>query len=299
MTAIVARARGLAGRLLTDATLADIERARDAHTLAGLLARAGLATGASADAVERALRERFAGELAILAAWTEREELAALELDEDRRSLRNIVRGLVAGITGERRIEAATATSRLGERVLAQLAIATSIDELADVLERAEHPLAGAFADDADLIAIELALVRRFVAASARVRDPAMRLYITQLVDIENAIALPELVTRGRSLDVERMFVSGGKRITRPAFVAATDSLAACDELVATAFAHTPLAAGVTEDAALAWQLATQARLRMLEPHGLAPVIYFVLRRRAEIRRVRRTAWRLAFGGAA
>ena len=69
---------------------------------------------------------------------------------------------------------------------------------------------------------------------------------------------------------------------------------------LARAFAGTPLAdpSASIDDAALAWHLATQAALRRAEPDGLAAVIHHVLRRRAEARRLRRAAWRLALGGA-
>jgi len=84
---------------------------------------------------------------------------------------------------------------------------------------------------------------------------------------------------------------------------AAAGPLELTRELLARAFAGTPVArafgagASALEDAALAWQLATQARLRRTDPLGLAAVLHLVLRRRDEVRRLRHAAWRLALGG--
>ena len=47
-----------------------------------------------------------------------------------------------------------------------------------------------------------------------------------------------------------------------------------------------------------AWQLATQARWRRVEPLGLGPVLWLWLRMRREHAQVRLAAWRLALGGA-
>jgi hypothetical protein len=51
-------------------------------------------------------------------------------------------------------------------------------------------------------------------------------------------------------------------------------------------------------DAAVAWQLQTQAHLRRIDPLGLAAAIHAVLLRRDEARHLRRAAWRVAMGAA-
>jgi hypothetical protein len=153
---------------------------------------------------------------------------------------------------------------------------------------------------------IELALARRF-AELARSRDRALRTYLAQLIDAENTGAALALVSRGDGLDPGHAFLAGGLRVGRDAFVAASAGPldAACARLAA-ALAGTPLARAVfapepaaLEDAALAWQLATQARLRRTDPLGLAPAVFLVLRRRDEARHLRRAAWRVVLGGAA
>ncbi|HUJ61908.1 MAG TPA: hypothetical protein VLX92_25560, partial [Kofleriaceae bacterium] len=87
-------------------------------------------------------------------------------------------------------------------------------------------------------------------------------------------------------------------------FVAAAAAGRAAPARLARALAGTPLAGAIArsraalDDAVLAWQLQTQARLRRLEPLGLAPAIHAVLRRRDEARRLRGAGWRVAMGAA-
>lgn len=312
MSALAARARGLESRLASEALLAEIDRATDVRSLAAALGRAGLAEDAAWTAVEHAVRQRTAAQLAILARWTrdQRDALAAIELDEDRRSLRALVRGLAAGIPAERRRLATTPTSRLPERVLAQLAAATSLAELHAQLARIDHPLAPALVPgDAvalDVLALEVALTAAFAAfARPRAKDRAVREYIAQVVDVENVTSALLVAARGTSLAGAPLFVAGGRRLDAATFErAARGPLDDARELLASAFTGTPLprallalAPPALEEAALAWQLSTQRRLRRTDPHGLAAALHVVLRARAEARRLRHAAWRLALGG--
>jgi len=298
---VVARARGLVGRVLADASFGEIERATDANALASAL---GVADG-SPDAIDRIARVRIAADLAILSRWARAypDAIAALELDEDRRSLRAIVRGLAASAGAELRLAGTVPTARLPELLLAALASAPSIEAIKSLL--GVHPLAPAF-DALDPIAIEVALARGFVEHARRSSaDRAMRVYISQVVDAENAGAALLIAARGGGLDASEMFIDGGGLVRRERFLAAAREAATSRELLSRAFAGTPLALAVLasspaalEDATLVWQLGTQARLRRTEPHGLAAVIHVVLRRRAEARRLRRAAWGIALGGA-
>ena len=170
MTALVARARGLQARLADDATRVQ---------------------PLSPDAAERLAHERIASDLATLARWAEPDELAALELDEDRRSLRAIVRGLAAAVPAERRRLATVATSRLPERTIAALAAATSAGELFALLASIDHPLRGAFAGDPatlDLYAIDVALAATFARVARKLApDRAMCAYVDQVLAAEQA----------------------------------------------------------------------------------------------------------------
>ena len=263
----------------------------------GLATRTLDGTGGTPRLVEARLRDRSERELAVLARWGNN-AIAPLELDEDRYTLRAIARGLVAKMPASQRIDGAIATRSLPRRMLGKLASAASFAEVATVL--GDHPLAAAFGAT-DLFDVEAALVRRYVAA-ARSTDPAFVAYREQLVDVANAVTALLLAARGGDLLREPLFIAGGRLLDHASFLARSG----VREMLARRFAKTPLASAVfapgpaaIEDAALAWQLATQRRFRLLEPLGLAPVLCLVLERRAEGRGVRRTAWRDALGGAA
>ena len=302
MSAVAARARGLVTTVLPREALAELDAARDARELAAVLAHTGLGALHSADDLDRLARDRVASDLAILARWTD--ALAAIELDEDRRSLRGIVRGLAAAdVPAERRLAGAVPTRRLPAELLDQLARAASPAELAALL--ADHPYATVLASAGtpiNLLAVELELARCF-ATLARTRDRALRTYIAQLVDAENAAAALLLAERGA--DVPHQHLPHGRLVDRATFEkAAAGRPDAARVLLARALAGTPLTRALHgsrampfEEATLAWQLATQARLRRTDPLGLAPALYTLLRRREEARCLRRVAWRLALRG--
>jgi vacuolar-type H+-ATPase subunit C/Vma6 len=254
--------------------------------------------------VEHWLRMHAASDFATLARWSAEapEGIAVLELDEDRRSLRAFVRALAAGITGERRRVAMTPTSHLREARLAALATATTIADARAIL--GDHPLAAALTDDGpaiDVFALEHALAHAFAGAARKhARDPAVRTYLSQLIDGDNACAVLELAVRGKGVAPAVLFIPGGERLDAATFAhAAVGPIDASRELLEHAFAGTPVAHGLDtiEDAILAWQLATQRHLRRTDPHGLAAVIYLVLHRREDARRLRLAAWRKALGG--
>ena len=311
MSGLVARARGLEGRILGEDVLGEIERAGDARTMSAVLGRAGLLEDAGYATVEREARQRVAEDLAILAQWAASEHAAmdAIELDEDCHSLRAIARGMAAGVSAERRRAATMPTSSLPDHVLAELAAAASAAEIHRTLVARDHALARAFAgatEVIDVLAVEVALTRSFALAVRHVAsDRTLATYITQTIDVQNAGSALLLAARGRELVDDDMFIAGGDRLGRGTFddaVAAT--LDRARELLAAAFWGTPLARafaasapGAIEDAALDWQLATQTALRRRDPHGAAAVLHVVLRRRAEARRLRRAAWRVALGG--
>jgi len=274
---------------------------------------------APADAIERAARDRAAADLAILTRWTRERPgaLAPIALDEDRRSLRAIIRGLAAGAPVSRRLAGTVATPALPASLLETLAAAADLAELARLLELHGHPLAGALAlpppaatpgaprTAIDPFELELRLAHAFVAR-ARPADAAMRVYLAQLVDAENAAAALLVSVRDGQPDPARLFLAGGERLGRAPFVAACRGAPsqARDHLAA-ALAGTPLAGavyaaepGAFEEAVLDWQLATQRRQRRRDPLGFAAVLEHVLRRRREALRLRRTGWRAALGAA-
>ena len=307
---LVARARGLGTRLLSAELLAEIDAAVDP---APVLVRAGLP--AHPDELDEAAHDRIARDAQILARWSDelgnapprdhrtRGPLAPLWLDEDRRSLRTIVRGLAAHASVRRRLAGTIGTPNLPPPVLATLAEQTSIGGIAHVLAAHEHPYARAVAGETlDPLAIELAIARRF-GELAHSRDHAMRAYVRQAIDAENIESALLIAARGKR--VSDAFVPGGELLDRATFEAACgEGIEDCRARLAEAAATTPLAAalfeaapGAVADATLRWQLATQAKLRRIEPLGLAAVIHVVLRRRDETRRLRHAAWRSVLGG--
>lgn len=307
---VAARARGLSTRLAPEEWLAAIDRAPDAAALRAAVAAAGYDVEAG---VEAALARRATDELGILVRWADdrARALSVIVDDEDRQSLRALLRGLVAGLPVERRLATASPTPRLTATALRDLAEQPSAAAFGAALARLRHPFAGALApvlarEPVNLLAIELALARAFATRARRARgDRALALHVAETIDGDNAASALLLAARGRDLDAAACFEPGGHRLGRATYLAAarTDVVGARVTLAA-AFRGTPLDKAVRssdpaalEPALLEWQLATQERLRRVDPTGLAAVLWFVLRRRREVRRIRRAAWRLALGG--
>jgi len=267
----------------------------------GLATRRATAVPAAPAAVEAMLCDRTETELALLRRWAP-DPVRTVELDEDRRTLRAIARGIVAGIAPARRIAGAIATSSLPRDVLARLAEATSLAAVRVVL--AGHPLAPAFAED-ELFDVECALARR-IAEQPRPRDAALADYLAQGIDLDNAQIALALALRGGELAADALFLPGGRRLARARFVAAAAGRDTARAELARAFAGTPVEAALfaagpsaLEDAGLTWQLASQARWRRLAPLGLANLVWWLLQRRDEARRLRAAAWSAALGGVA
>jgi hypothetical protein len=311
---LAVRGAGLATHLLDERALAEIEAAAEPAALAAALARAGWGGSAGGDptAVELGVRLRAGADLQVLARWAgaRARALAVLLEDEDRRTLRALVRGLAAATPVTERVAAATPTPTLPLAEIGALAELPTPAALAARLDQLGHPYAADVdaggPPPADLFAVERALAHRFAArARGRRSHPALATHVSQVIDGDNATAALLLAARGEGVDVDACFLDGGRRLGRADFTAAagaTPERAAA--LLATRFAGTPLAAaldapaaGAIEDAVLDWQLASQRRLRREDPIGPAPVILLFLRRRREGRRLRRAAWRLALGG--
>ncbi|HEU0032563.1 MAG TPA: V-type ATPase subunit [Kofleriaceae bacterium] len=311
MTRLASRARGLETHVLDAGALAELERAPDRAALAAVMTRTGLACDVSTAAIDRAARDRAAADFRQLERWlASRRDHATFELlvlDEDRRSLRAIVRGIAGAIEPERRRAACVPTPWLRDRVLGELAAAATLGELHAALVELGHPLAPALAGDhPDPLVHEQALFAAVLdRAKAGPADRALARYLSQLVDGELVAAALLLASRGGGLDPAASFVAGGTLDRARFLAAAAGPIQRARELLAAHFARTPLAAALEastgapaaiEQALLDWQLATQARLRRDDPHGTAAVIHLVLERRVESRTLRRAAWRIAFG---
>ena len=126
-TPVGVRARGLLAHLLSRAELEALAGA-DGPSLARGLARSGRLLGpvgdtAQAAELERAMRETTKRHLATLARWDGAAPvLEVFAADQDRRSVRALLRGALQAAPTERRLSGLVPTASLPERVLAELA---------------------------------------------------------------------------------------------------------------------------------------------------------------------------------
>jgi vacuolar-type H+-ATPase subunit C/Vma6 len=319
-----ARARGLSTHLLDRAQLATLSAVPDLPTLAARLRDVGLSVPETAEPtageLELAVRRRAARELAILGHWTARRpELVAVLFDEeDRRSVRALVRGAVERAPAELRIAGLVPTPALPERALAELARAPTPAAVAAVLVAWQHPFgpplaARARSPQPDLYALELSLGR---AAAARLTTVARRVggflaaFIHETIDLENALGAVALVSVPTEVAARDAFLAGGRTLPLDAFeraVATRDPAAAADRL-AKVFGGGPVGAALRqhrhdlaalEDAVLRMRIATLEQLARREPLGPAPLLAFALALRAQTVDLHRVIWGVALGAPA
>ena len=174
-----ARARGLGTRLLRSADLRALAAAADLPALAARLDQYGIAVETRegelrAESMEGAIR-RWAGRtVELLARWVgPRADALPLVFDEeDRRSIRALVRGAVARIPAERRLFGLLPTPALPVRALEELAALPTVEEIAALLALWRHPFAGAV-EAAKGAEPDLPAMDRALAAAARARAEA------------------------------------------------------------------------------------------------------------------------------
>jgi len=323
---LIARARGLSTHLLGRTRLAELARMRDLGRLAAALDEAygpgvGLTPGASAEELEIAVRRAAARDLRTIAHWTGNRDtyLAPLFLDEDRRSIRALLRGAAAGSPPPERLAGLVPTPTLPEGALEELARQRSVNTVVALLIAWAHPFGAALLEEArrpqpDLLQLDLALNSEYAKCSARAVQRAPRgdaarhdlvAYVRATVDLENASTAMQLAAQRSDIDAGLLFVPDGRWLDRARFLDAahaSDAVAASATL-ARAFRGTPLARVATavprrafEDAALSAELRWSIDAARRTPLGAAPVIAFFLRLRAEVRDLRFIIWRIALG---
>jgi len=319
--ALNVRAQGLRTHLLTHAQLASLTDAPDLHGLALRLRALGFpvtdAAEPSGAALELAVRRRAAAALRILARWTRgRADVMALLFDEeDRRSIRALVRGAVERAPAEQRIAGLIPTPALPERALLELARAPTAAGVAALLVAWQHPLGPALAETArsvapDLFRFELDLDR---AASARLSGSARRVggflvtYAQETIDITNALTAVGLAGAARDVVLRDALLRGGRAITLETFLRAvasgsgtlaarTIASALRTGLLATvlrAHAETPAR---LEDALLGARIAALRDVARRDPLGPAPLLGFALALRAQTTDLHRVIWGVALG---
>lgn len=320
--ALDARARGLALHLCSREELERWSALPDPPALGRALEASGrlaptLPAVAGAADIEQALRRAVAAYLALLARWagSGNPVLDAFYAEQERRSLRALVRGAAEGAPAELRLAGLLPTPRLPIAVQAELAQSRTPREVAMRLfvlgdPHAEALVALTAPARVDLLEVEQALARvladRLRRAAER-GDVALRECIGARIDVVNAQAALELAGSSSDLAAPSLFIAGGQALDRDAFVEAAAAATRADAAarLARAFAGTGLAgvfAGVPDDPAqveiraLVHAIETLRRRSRIDPLGSAPVQLFLARLDLQSRDVRRLAWGLELG---
>jgi vacuolar-type H+-ATPase subunit C/Vma6 len=320
--AVNARARGLSTHLVDHAALAALSSAPGLPELAGRLREAGFTLPETAEptagALELAVRRRAAAELAVLGRWSARRPdlVAALFDEEDRRSVRALLRGAIERAPAELRIAGLVPTPALPERALEELARAPTPAAVTALLAAWQHPFGpplavGTRSPHPDLYALESVLSR---AAAARLATVARRVggllaaFIHETIDLDNALGAVALAAVPTEVAPREAFLTGGRRLSLETFerAVATRDPAAAAERVASAFGSGPLAAAfggrsgedmaALEDAVLRARIATLEQLARRDPLGPAPLLAFALALRAQTVDLHRVIWGVALG---
>lgn len=316
---LTARVRGLSGHLLTREALEDLATKSDLPALAnGLAAYApGLGEhGADPAELELAARREATRRLQILGRWLgPRQRVMAVFLDdEDRRSLRAIIRGAVAGTGREARLSGLIPTPALPERVLEELAGQASPAAIAGLLVAWKHPFGSALFTatrdgQPDLTRIELVLHRAYAEQARRGAKRGGSLlveYVTETIDLLNAEAALMLASGDQEIPLEEAYLEGGRVLTRDIFrrTAAAASPREAWQVLQPVFRKSTLAAGFAaaelpgsfEAGVLAARVAFWHRKARVAPVGAAPVIEYLLRLRAQVLQLRTLVWGAALG---
>lgn len=313
-----ARARGLSTHLLSRGDLETLARQPDLPALAEELGRLGIIAaggeeGTAGVGVERGIRRWGAGLLRILARWVG-ERSTALPLvfaDEDRRSLRALVRGAVARIPTARRLAGLLPTPALPALALEQLAGAATVGALAAQLSVWRHPFAVVLAPftatgEPDLFSIERALGRSAaeaaVRAAGRSGSAPLRAAVAEGIDLENAALAVLLAGAGEGVPGAADLLPGGDRLPAATFVRAiaTHDPRRAATLIGPLFGATPYAKAITEGGTDPARLEMELfRLRVIQltrrvrqvPLEPLTTLWFALRLRAQMIDLQRIVW--------
>ena len=313
-----ARARGLATHLLPEATLTELGKTSDLRLVARRLAEAGInrqeAAGPGPAVLGREVRRWASRQLNVVCRWLgPRTPLLHCFLeDEDRQSLRALVRGAAAGAPAEQRLEGLIPTPGLPGRLLEELAAQPAVRDLAARLTIWRHPYAAAVAagvgiGEPDLFRIEAELNRSFAERAtlgARDGTMALRHHVAELIDGDNILTALLLVGTAPEWPVEQAFCPGGWRLTPERFAAARapDRHRASVMLAQTigdqALARRIRRYGATparlESALREAQHAALAVKARLDPLSEAPLLEYLYRLRGQAERITMAIWAAA-----
>ena len=312
-----ARARGLATRLFTRGQLESLARAADPRALTAGFRHLGLPVPgeretASPPELELAVRRWAAAALGTLARWAGPRvaALAVIYEEEDRKSLRAILRGVVRGAAAEARLSGLVPTPALPERALEELARQTTPAAVAALLAAWRNPygpplVAVAGAAQPEPFALDLTLDRTFAAralAASRRAGAELAAYVRETIDLANALTALVLAVAGKDVVPKDVFLPGGERISIAAFeeAAALGEPGAAGMRLARGLAPSPLAepfrhvttelSGL-EEAVLRIRIRELARRTRRSPLGPGPVLWFAVRLRAQVVDLQRIVW--------
>jgi vacuolar-type H+-ATPase subunit C/Vma6 len=310
-----ARARGLATHLLGRSTLLAAAEAGSWAAAARVLRAHGFPVseqdGLTPTEFDRASGRVVADRLALLGRWLGRRRaaLAVIYEEQERRTLRRMLRGAAQGGSPGVRLQGVNPTPGLPERALVRLARAESPPRLAQELIRLGHPAGRVLqvsrpaAKENELPALwqmEGALGRLFatrVTRAVRRAGPLVRAFARLLIDLENTWALLAASEWGSELSPDLIFLEGGAALDHLAFaeLAAIRDRGRLDAALARHFRSTPfdrLLGGSEADP----RLESRALALLVEwlrqegrrfPLGPAVVLSIMLRIQAEVHDVR------------
>lgn len=316
-----ARVRGLGTHFLARAQLEALLREPDLPALAGAMRRHGIVVAEppdmpTAEQIELGIRRWAAGSLRTLARWAgpRARSLPLIFDDEDRRSLRSILRGSMRQTPAERRLAGLIPTPALPERALEELARAPTPAGAAALLAVWGHPFATALAPvaavaEADPFALDVALARAFAARAMETAAPsrAVREFVREGIDLENGLSAVVLAVQGEDVVPKDVFLPGGERLSIVAFeeAIATHDPGTAGARIAVGLDGTPYAdvfrhgapdPVALEDELLRRRLRAIARRVREAPLGPLPVLWFGLRLRAQVTDLQRVVWAVALG---
>ncbi len=312
-----ARARGLGTRLFTRGQLESLARAGDAAALTDACRRLGLPLAteretATSEELELAVRRWAAGALRILARWAGPRvaALAVIYEEEDRKSLRAIVRGAMRGAPAQARIGGLVPTPALPERALEELARQPTPAAVVALLSAWRNPYGASLAAPAaaahpDPFLLDLALDRAFAARALSAAQRAggeLTAHVHETVDLTNALTALVLAVAGRDVVPKDAFLPGGERVSITVFEEAAAlgepgaagirlARALAPAAVAEPFRHVDTNLSGLEDQLLRVRIRALARQTRLSPLGPGPVLWFALRLRAQVVDLQRIIW--------
>lgn len=320
--ALVARSQGVATHLLSREALESLAEAADVASFSRALARIGADLEPMGEApglaeIERAVGRTAGRHLRTLLRW-QPPRPGALDVfiaDQERRSLRALLRGALQGAPAAARRAGLLPTPALPEAALAELARQASPAAVVTHLILLGYPGAARLLPltakaRPDLFPIEVALLRGLAVragTAAQRGDVFLRDFVRERIDvgnIQNALLLAE---GPQDVNPAEAFVGGGQWLGRAGFVEAASSASrrAGVARLSTAVAHTPLAGMLPvvaddltfpERAFVTNMMARLTREARQQPLSTAPLLRVLMRIDGQSRDLRTLAWGAALG---